>query len=93
MGRIFYRQKEDRKACLESDRNERQEKMTEEARKALIKAQQGELDGVETYLMLAEVVHNEDDVKAFKELAADEGKLLQNDAAYRIKEAGDTAIL
>ena len=48
--------------------------MTEEARKTLIKAQQGELDGVETYLMLAEVVHNEDDVKAFKELAADEGR-------------------
>ena len=53
---------------------ERQVKMTDEARKTLIKAQQGELDGVETYLMLAEVVHNEDDVKAFKELAADEGR-------------------
>lgn len=48
--------------------------MTEEVRKTLIKAQQGELDGVETYKMLAEVVHNEDDVKAFKELAADEGR-------------------
>ena len=53
---------------------ERQVKMTDEARKTLIKAQQGELDGVETYLMLAEVVYNEDDVKAFKELAADEGR-------------------
>lgn len=48
--------------------------MTQEVRKTLIKAQQGELDGVETYKMLAEVVHNEDDVKAFKELAADEGR-------------------
>lgn len=49
-------------------------KMTDEVRKTLIKAQQGELDGVETYKMLADVVHNEDDVKAFKELAADEGR-------------------
>ena len=48
--------------------------MTDEVKKTLIKAQQGELDGVETYLMLAKVVHNEDDVKAFKELAADEGR-------------------
>ena len=40
--------------------------MTEEVRNTLIKAQQGELDGVETYKMLADVVHNEDDVKAFK---------------------------
>ena len=48
--------------------------MADEVRKTLIKAQQGELDGVETYLMLAKVVHNEDDVKAFKELAADEGR-------------------
>ncbi|MCR5301400.1 MAG: rubrerythrin [Lachnospiraceae bacterium] len=48
--------------------------MTKEVRKTLIKAQQGELDGVETYKMLAEVVHNEDDVKAFKELSADEGR-------------------
>ncbi len=58
----------------QTDRIERQGKMTEEVRKTLIKAQQGELDGVETYKMLAEVVHNEDDVKVFKQLAADEGR-------------------
>lgn len=32
--------------------------MTEEQRRKLIKAQQGELDGVETYLMLADTVHS-----------------------------------
>jgi hypothetical protein len=37
--------------------------MTEEQRRILIKAQQGELDGVETYLMLADTVHNEADKK------------------------------
>ena len=48
--------------------------MTEEQRRKLIKAQQGELDGVETYLMLADTVHNEADKEAFKTLAADEGR-------------------
>ncbi len=48
--------------------------MTEEQRKKLIKAQQGELDGVETYLMLADTVHNEADAQAFRTLAADEGR-------------------
>lgn len=49
-------------------------KMTEEKRRKLIKAQQGELDGVETYLMLADAVHNESDQRTFKRLAADEGR-------------------
>ncbi len=48
--------------------------MTEEQRRIMIKAQQGELDGVETYLMLADTVHNESDRQAFKKLAADEGR-------------------
>ena len=48
--------------------------MTEEQRRKLIKAQQGELDGVETYLMLADTVNNEADKEAFKTLAADEGR-------------------
>ncbi|MCR5775465.1 MAG: hypothetical protein K6G42_10315 [Lachnospiraceae bacterium] len=48
--------------------------MTEERRRELIKAQQGELNGVETYLTLANIVHNESDRKAFKILAADEGR-------------------
>ncbi len=48
--------------------------MTEEQKKTLIKSQQGELDGVETYLMLADTVHNPSDRKAFKILAADEGR-------------------
>ena len=41
---------------------------------ALIKAQQGELDGVETYLCLAEAVHNQTDAETFRKLAADEGR-------------------
>lgn len=48
--------------------------MTEERRRELIKAQQGELDGVATYLMLADTVHNASDRDAFKKLAADEGR-------------------
>ena len=48
--------------------------MTEEQRRKLIKAQQGELDGVETYLMLADTVHSGADKEAFKTLAADEGR-------------------
>ena len=48
--------------------------MTEAQRRKLIKAQQGELDGVETYLMLADAVSNETDKEAFKKLAADEGR-------------------
>lgn len=42
--------------------------------KKLIKSQQGELNGVETYLRMAELVHNESDAKTFKALAADEGR-------------------
>lgn len=48
--------------------------MTEEQRKTLLRSQQGELDGVETYLMLADTVHNPSDQKAFRQLAADEGR-------------------
>ena len=48
--------------------------MTENQRRKLIKAQQSELDGVETYLMLADIVNNEADKEAFKKLAADEGR-------------------
>ncbi|MCR5311755.1 MAG: rubrerythrin [Lachnospiraceae bacterium] len=48
--------------------------MTEEQRNALLKAQQGELDGVETYLSLAQTVTNETDRETFKALAADEGR-------------------
>ena len=48
--------------------------MTEKSKKVLIKSQQGELDGVETYLMLAETSNNETDKEKFKELAADEGR-------------------
>lgn len=43
-------------------------------RRELLKAQQGELDGVEIYLKLAKTVHNLSDSKAFRELAADEGR-------------------
>ena len=43
-------------------------------RARLLKAQQGELDGVATYLRLAELVSNETDAEAFKRLAADEGR-------------------
>ncbi|MBQ9607914.1 MAG: rubrerythrin [Lachnospiraceae bacterium] len=42
--------------------------------KNLIKSQQGELDGVETYLKLAETVNNESDADTFRRLAADEGR-------------------
>ncbi len=48
--------------------------MTDDQRRTLIKAQQGELDGVETYLMLADAVSNESDKDAFRKLAADEGR-------------------
>ncbi|MBQ8139776.1 MAG: hypothetical protein IJ195_10005 [Lachnospiraceae bacterium] len=40
----------------------------------LLKSQQGELNGVETYLRMAELVHNESDAKTFRALAADEGR-------------------
>ena len=43
-------------------------------RRELLKAQQGELDGVEIYLKLAKTVRNESDAKTFRELAADEGR-------------------
>lgn len=39
-----------------------------------LKSQQGELNGVETYLRMAELVHNESDAKTFRALAADEGR-------------------
>ncbi len=42
--------------------------------KTLLDAQQGELDGVETYLWLAKLVSNEEDASVFKKLAADEGR-------------------
>ncbi|MBO7386489.1 MAG: rubrerythrin [Lachnospiraceae bacterium] len=40
----------------------------------LLGSQQGELDGVATYLKMAKTVSNPSDVEAFKRLAADEGK-------------------
>ena len=42
--------------------------------KKLLKSQQGELNGVETYLIMADLVCNESDAKTFKALAADEGR-------------------
>lgn len=48
--------------------------MTKDQKKKLMKAQQGELDGVETYLMLAKATGNKADQEAFKRLAADEGR-------------------
>ena len=42
--------------------------------KALIKSQQGELNGVETYLMLAKVVKSKEEAEKLKVLAADEGR-------------------
>ncbi len=42
--------------------------------KALLKSQQGELDGVETYLMLADVVRDKDEAQVLRKLAADEGR-------------------
>ena len=48
--------------------------MSDLNRKKLLKSQQGELDGVETYLTLARTVSNESDARAFKTLAADEGR-------------------
>lgn len=42
--------------------------------KIFTKAQQGELNGVETYLRLAEVTRNRKDAETFKKLAADEGR-------------------
>jgi rubrerythrin len=48
--------------------------MNEKDMETLLSAQQGEMDGVETYLTLAKIVHNETDVKVFKKLAADEGR-------------------
>ena len=43
-------------------------------RQQLLQSQQSELNGVETYLRLAEVTSNETDTRIFKELAADEGR-------------------
>lgn len=40
----------------------------------LIRSQQGELDGVGTYLKLAKTVHNSTDAETFRKLAADEGR-------------------
>ncbi len=51
------------------DINEKQMKMNE-----LLGSQQGELDGVATYLKMAKIVSNPTDAETFKKLAADEGK-------------------
>ena len=48
--------------------------ISKEKREELLKAQQGEINGVETYRRLSEIVHNESDRQIFKELAADEGR-------------------
>ena len=48
--------------------------LTSEKKAVLLKAQQGEMNGVETYLMLAETVHNETDTATFRKLAAEEGR-------------------
>ncbi len=48
--------------------------ISKEEQKELIRAQQGELDGVETYLRLARTVHNDSDARTFRELASDEGR-------------------
>ncbi|MCR4746514.1 MAG: rubrerythrin [Lachnospiraceae bacterium] len=48
--------------------------ITEEKMNILIESQQGELDGVETYLRMAEAVSNQTDAETFKRLAADEGR-------------------
>lgn len=48
--------------------------VSEKDRAVLLKAQQGEMDGVATYLRLAKLVSNEADAKTFKQLAADEGR-------------------
>ncbi len=60
--------------------------LLKEEREKLLSAQQGEMDGVETYLMLSRVVGNEEDAKAFKRLAADEGR---HAAVFR-KYTGET---
>ncbi|MBR1649740.1 MAG: rubrerythrin [Lachnospiraceae bacterium] len=39
-----------------------------------IEPQQGELNGVETYLSLAKIVHNKKDAETFVKMAADEGR-------------------
>lgn len=48
--------------------------ISQEEREKLLSAQQGEMDGVETYLTLAKVVQNKTDAETFKKLAADEGR-------------------
>jgi NAD(P)-dependent dehydrogenase (short-subunit alcohol dehydrogenase family) len=48
--------------------------ITIKERQQLLQSQQSELDGVETYLRLADVTSNETDARIFKELAADEGR-------------------
>ncbi len=48
--------------------------LTTEERMKLMQSQQSELDGVETYLRLADITNNETDARTFRELAADEGR-------------------
>ena len=47
--------------------------ITGEERRALLKAQQGELDAVKMYNALAKTVKDPKDAKTFRELAAEEG--------------------
>ena len=54
--------------------NQGDKKISEEVRKQLIAAQQGELDGVLMYQRLAELTDDPELKAAFKEAAADEGK-------------------
>ncbi len=60
--------------------------ISQEEREKLLSAQQGEMDGVETYLTLAKVVQNKTDAETFKKLAADEGR---HAAVFR-KYTGET---
>ena len=48
--------------------------LQEKNKRKLLKSQQAELDGVETYLRLSRLVKNRADAMAFRELAADEGR-------------------
>jgi rubrerythrin len=60
--------------------------ISQEERERLLSAQQGEMDGVETYLTMAKVVRNKADAETFKKLAADEGR---HAAVFR-KYTGET---
>lgn len=50
------------------------DKINDYEMKALIKSQQGELNGVETYLMLADVVRDKEEADVLRKLASDEGR-------------------